>query len=118
MRPVFRKNLEIGGDPHIQYFNRHGYVLRPAEWQTHESITGPAPLCLRVGRAGRGGRSPRGCDHWASIDRSEALSGIRAHYQRLSSKVRMASADHQLAGARDRHDHWTMRTEDATDCCD
>lgn len=51
----FRKNsFTLGGEPHIQYFNRHfGYVLRPA----HAQATGDAlvpglhHLCLRVDSA-------------------------------------------------------------------
>ena len=48
----FRKNtFEIGGDPHIQYFNRHfGYVLRPARVpKRHEPYSpGLHHFCLRV----------------------------------------------------------------------
>lgn len=48
----FRKNTFIlGGDSHIQYFNRHfGYVLRPARSRSaHDSYApGLHHLCLRV----------------------------------------------------------------------
>lgn len=48
----FRKNaFSIGGDAHIQYFNRHfGYVLRPARSaNAHDSYSpGLHHLCLRV----------------------------------------------------------------------
>lgn len=48
----FRKNrFSIGGDPHVQYFNRHfGYVLRPARTPAlHEPYApGLHHLCLRV----------------------------------------------------------------------
>lgn len=48
----FRKNsFTLGGDQHIQYFNRHfGYVLRPARNATaHDSYApGLHHLCLRV----------------------------------------------------------------------
>lgn len=48
----FRKNAFIlGGDPHVQYFNRHfGYVLRPARsLNGHDSYApGLHHLCLRV----------------------------------------------------------------------
>jgi glyoxylase I family protein len=51
----FRKNsFAIGGDPHVQYFNRHfGYVLRPAtSTQPHDSYApGLHHLCLRVNSA-------------------------------------------------------------------
>lgn len=48
----FRKNtFAIGGDPHIQYFNRHfGYVLRPARTAApHDSYApGLHHFCFRV----------------------------------------------------------------------
>ncbi len=48
----FRKNaFVIGGDAHLQYFNRHfGYVLRPAKTASaHDSYApGLHHLCLRV----------------------------------------------------------------------
>lgn len=48
----FRKNrLEIGGEPHVQYYNRHfGYVLRPARVAgVHNPYTpGLHHLCFRV----------------------------------------------------------------------
>ena len=48
----FRKNsFSLGGDPHIQYFNRHfGYVLRPSHttqpYDAHS--TGLHHFCFRV----------------------------------------------------------------------
>jgi catechol 2,3-dioxygenase-like lactoylglutathione lyase family enzyme len=51
----FRKNtFNLGGDPHIQYYNRHfGIVLRPARTNTeHQPYTpGLHHLCLRVATA-------------------------------------------------------------------
>lgn len=48
----FRKNqFDIGGDPHIQYFNRHfGYVLRSSRSSSkHDSYSpGLHHFCLRV----------------------------------------------------------------------
>jgi catechol 2,3-dioxygenase-like lactoylglutathione lyase family enzyme len=48
----FRSNtFTLGGDPHVQYYNRHfGYVLRPARVaQAHEPYApGLHHLCLRV----------------------------------------------------------------------
>ncbi len=44
-------HFEIGGDPHVQYYNRHfGYVLRPAHSErAHDPYTpGLHHLCLRV----------------------------------------------------------------------
>jgi glyoxylase I family protein len=48
----FRKNsFALGGDPHIQYYNRHfGFVLRPARGGLHDPhAPGLHHLCLRVG---------------------------------------------------------------------
>ena len=48
----FRKNkFKLGGEPHIQYFNRHfGYVLRPAGTKAIPDTLSPGlhHLCLRV----------------------------------------------------------------------
>ncbi|HVY05912.1 MAG TPA: VOC family protein, partial [Burkholderiales bacterium] len=48
----FRKNaFTLGGDPHVQYFNRHfGFVLRPARaTSSHDPYrAGLHHLCLRV----------------------------------------------------------------------
>jgi len=48
----FRKNtFAIGGDPHVQYYNRHfGFVLRPARAQSEHNPYAPGlhHLCLRV----------------------------------------------------------------------
>jgi len=47
----FRKNrFAIGGDPHVQYYNRlFGFVLRPARGGRHDSYApGLHHLCLRV----------------------------------------------------------------------
>lgn len=48
----FRKNkFDLGGDPHVQYFNRHfGYILRPARnFNGHDSYApGLHHFCLRV----------------------------------------------------------------------
>ena len=51
----FRKNkFTLGGDPHIQYFNRHfGYVLRPARIEGSLDFNSPGlhHFCLRVDSA-------------------------------------------------------------------
>jgi catechol 2,3-dioxygenase-like lactoylglutathione lyase family enzyme len=48
----FRKNrFTLGGDPHVQYFNRHfGYVLRPSHTPTTHDAYSPGlhHFCLRV----------------------------------------------------------------------
>ena len=48
----FRKNkFTLGGDPHVQYFNRHfGYVLRPSRTSSkYDSYSaGLHHICLRV----------------------------------------------------------------------
>jgi catechol 2,3-dioxygenase-like lactoylglutathione lyase family enzyme len=52
--PGFRKNkFKLGGEPHIQYFNRHfGYVLRPSGTKAKHDALSPGlhHLCLRVDR--------------------------------------------------------------------
>ena len=51
----FRKNrFALGGDPHVQYFNRHfGFVLRPARRETRHDSYAPGlhHFCLRVDSA-------------------------------------------------------------------
>lgn len=51
----FRKNtFTLGGEPHIQYFNRQfGYVLRPARGSTANTAAGAGlhHFCLRVASA-------------------------------------------------------------------
>jgi glyoxylase I family protein len=48
----FRKNeFTLGGDPHVQYFNRHfGYVLRPSRTASAHDTYAPGlhHFCLRV----------------------------------------------------------------------
>lgn len=47
----FRSNrFAIGGDPHVQYYNRHfGYVLRPSRGGAHDPYSpGLHHFCLRV----------------------------------------------------------------------
>jgi len=48
----FRKNkFTLGGEPHIQYYNRHfGYVLRPSGNKANPDTVSPGlhHLCLRV----------------------------------------------------------------------
>jgi glyoxylase I family protein len=52
---AFRKNkFSLGGEPHIQYFNRHfGIVLRPAHTSTSHDAYAPGlhHFCLRVDSA-------------------------------------------------------------------
>ena len=46
-----RNNFGLGGEPHVQYFNRHfGIVLRPARLATAHAPHAPGlhHLCLRV----------------------------------------------------------------------
>lgn len=51
----FRKNrFTLGGDPHVQYFNRHfGYVLRPSRSAAAHDCYAPGlhHFCLRVDTA-------------------------------------------------------------------
>jgi glyoxylase I family protein len=48
-----KNSFLIGGDPHVQYFNRHfGFILRPARGGAHDPYhPGLHHLCLRVDSA-------------------------------------------------------------------
>jgi len=59
----FRKNgFAIGGDPHIQYYNRQfGFVLRPARGGRHDPYhPGLHHFCLRVDNAADVAEAARG----------------------------------------------------------
>lgn len=110
----FRKNtFSIGGDPHIQYYNRHfGYVLRPARsGRAHDSYSpGLHHLCLRVQsaedvktvaeqlRAAGIDATPARCheeyepDYWATFFNDP--DGVRLEVTNYWQK------------RQDRHDHW------------
>lgn len=110
----FRKNkFAIGGDPHVQYFNRHfGYVLRPARGETkYDSYAlGLHHFCLRVDSiadvvavanelrgAGIDASKPKlyaeyAPDYWATFFNDP--DGVRLEVTNYRQE------------RRDRHDHW------------
>ena len=110
----FRKNkFTLGGDPHVQYFNRHfGYVLRPARTETtHDSYSpGLHHFCLRVESA----------DGVATVATELRSSGIVASEAKLYSEyapdywatfftdpdgIRLEVTNYRLE-RRERHDSW------------
>ncbi|SDM39652.1 VOC family protein [Polaromonas sp. JS666] len=110
-----RKNtFTIGGDPHIQYFNRYfGYVLRPARSQAAHDPYSPGlhHFCLRVGTvedvvecarllqaSGINASEPHqhdeyAPDYWATFFSDP--DGLRLEITNYRQE------------RRDRHDHWT-----------
>jgi catechol 2,3-dioxygenase-like lactoylglutathione lyase family enzyme len=109
----FRKNaFEIGGDPHIQYYNRHfGFVLRPARGGAHDPYSpGLHHLCLQV-------------DSAADVEKAARqllAAGIPATEPRLypdyapdytatfltdPDGIRLEITNYRQE-RRDRHDHW------------
>jgi len=110
----FRKNkFTLGGDPHIQYFNRHfGYVLRPSRTQTaHDSYSqGLHHFCLRVDSAAE----------VAVVSAQLRSTGIEASEAKLYTQyapdywatfftdpdgVRLEVTNYRLE-RRERHDNW------------
>lgn len=110
----FRKNtFVLGGDPHVQYFNRHfGYVLRPSRNANGHDAYAPGlhHFCLRVEsvadvvavadqlRAAGVEASEAKCypeyapDYWATFFTDP--DGIRLEVTNYRQE------------RRDRHDHW------------
>jgi len=110
----FRKNkFVLGGDPHVQYFNRHfGYVLRPSRNDNGHNAYAPGlhHFCLRVEsvadvvavaeqlRASAIDASEAKCypeyapDYWATFFTDP--DGIRLEVTNYRQE------------RRDRHDHW------------
>ncbi|KXW57502.1 glyoxalase/bleomycin resistance protein/dioxygenase superfamily protein [Ferrovum myxofaciens] len=110
----FRKNkFTLGGDPHIQYFNRHfGYVLRPSRTQAaHDSYApGLHHFCLRVDSAAEVAAVAtqlRG----AGIETSEAkpypeyASDYWATFLIDPDGIRLEVTNYRLE-RRERHDRW------------
>jgi catechol 2,3-dioxygenase-like lactoylglutathione lyase family enzyme len=110
----FRKNkFTLGGDPHVQYFNRHfGYVLRPARNEaTHDSYSpGLHHFCLRVDSA----------EGVAAVATQLRSSGIEASEAKLypdyapdywatfftdPDGIRLEVTNYRLE-RRERHDSW------------
>jgi catechol 2,3-dioxygenase-like lactoylglutathione lyase family enzyme len=110
----FRKNkFTLGGDPHVQYFNRHfGYVLRPARTEAaHDSYSpGLRHFCLRVDSA----------EGVAAVATQLRSSGIEASEAKLypdyaldywatfftdPDGIRLEVTNYRLE-RRERHDSW------------
>ena len=110
----FLKNrFTLGGDPHIQYFNRHfGYVLRPSRNEsTHDSYSsGLHHFCIRVDSA----------EGVAAVATQLRSSGIEASEAKLypdyapdywatyftdPDGIRLEVTNYRLE-RRERHDNW------------
>jgi catechol 2,3-dioxygenase-like lactoylglutathione lyase family enzyme len=110
----FRKNrFSIGGDPHVQYFNRHfGYVLRPARVQSKHDPYAPGlhHFCLRVDSAADVAAVAREL-RAAGIDASEArlypdyAPDYWATFFNDPDGVRLEVTNYREE-RRERHDHW------------
>ena len=110
----FRKNtFTIGGDPHIQYFNRHfGYVLRPARSdRPHDSYSpGLHHLCMRVEsvedvKAVADGLRAAGIDATAAQHHSEYEPDYWATFFNDPDGIRLEVTNYWQK-RRDRHDRW------------
>ena len=110
----FRKNkFALGGDPHVQYFNRHfGYVLRTSRTEiAHDSYSpGLHHFCLRVDSA----------DGVSAVATQLRSSGIAASEAKLYPEyapdywatyftdpdgIRLEVTNYRLE-RRERHDSW------------
>jgi catechol 2,3-dioxygenase-like lactoylglutathione lyase family enzyme len=110
----FRKNrFSIGGDPHVQYFNRHfGYVLRPARVQSKHDPYAPGlhHFCLRVDSAADVAAVAREL-RAAGIDASEArlypdyAPDYWATFFKDPDGVRLEVTNYREE-RRERHDRW------------
>ncbi len=115
----FRKNtFTIGGDPHVQYFNRHfGYVIRPARTARDHDAYAPGlhHLCLRVATEDDVRTAARAL-RAAGIDAGEA-----AHYPDYAPDywaifftdpdgIRLEITNYRQE-RRERHDRWEPLSE-------
>lgn len=110
----FRKNaFTLGGDPHIQYFNRHfGYVLRPSRSGAgHDSYApGLHHLCLRVESiaevvAVADQLRARGVEASKASLHSEYAPDYWATFFTDPDGIRLEVTNYRQE-RRDRHDHW------------
>ena len=111
---AFRKNIfAIGGDPHIQYFNRHfGFVLRPARVHTsHEPYSpGLHHFCLRVDSIGEVHAVAQQL-RAAGIDATDAqlypeyAPDYTATFFSDPDGIRLEVTNYRQE-RRERHDHW------------
>jgi catechol 2,3-dioxygenase-like lactoylglutathione lyase family enzyme len=110
----FRKNaFVLGGDSHIQYFNRHfGYVLRPARTPPPRDAGSPGlhHLCLRVDsiddvRAVADQLRAAGIDATPAARYAEYAPDYWATFFRDPDGVRLEVTNYRHE-RRERHDHW------------
>lgn len=110
----FRKNaFAIGGDAHVQYFNRHlGYVLRPARFTgTHDSYSpGLHHLCFRVDSvadvvAVANGLRAVGIDATGAAHHPEYAPDYWATFFTDPDGIRLEVTNYRQE-RRDRHDRW------------
>jgi len=115
----FRKNtFAIGGDPHVQYFNRHfGFVLRPARTRIPHDPYAPGlhHFCLRV--EGKEEVEDAATKlRAAGIDASDPkrYPEYAAYYYAIffsdPDGLRLEVTNYR-AERRDRHDEWITRDE-------
>jgi glyoxylase I family protein len=113
----FQKNsFNIGGDPHVQYFNRHfGFVLRPARSRVPHDPYAPGlhHFCLRVeGKTDVEIAAAR--LHAAGIDASQPklypdyASDYYATFFNDPDGLRLEVTNYR-AERRRRHDEWIVR---------
>lgn len=110
----FRKSrFAIGGDAHVQYYNRHfGYVLRPARQRNAHNAYAPGlhHLCFRVETA-EDVRTLATRLREAGIDASgprlhpEYAPDYHATFLRDPDGIRLEITNYRLE-RRQRHDHW------------
>lgn len=110
----FRSNrFELGGDPHVQYYNRHfGFVLRPARVDaSHEPYApGLHHLCFRVDREADVDEAARdlraaGVDVTDPRRYPEYAPDYYAFFFRDPDGLRLEVTNYR-AERRRRHDHW------------
>ncbi len=110
----FRRNeFVLGGEPHVQYYNRHfGYVLRPARVaQAHEPCApGLHHLCLRVEsvedvRALAEALNAAGIAATPAALHGDYAPDYWATFFTDPDGVRLEVTNYRLE-RRERHDHW------------
>lgn len=110
----FRKNrFTLGGDPHVQYFNRHfGYVLRPSRNPSSADAYAPGlhHFCFRVDSGAEVAEVAQRL-RALGIDASEAglypeyAPDYAATFFNDPDGLRLEVTNYRQE-RRDRHDHW------------
>jgi glyoxylase I family protein len=111
----FRKNkFPVGGDPHIQYFNRHfGVVLRPARLVSEHNSYAPGlhHLCLRVESVAdvhdvAAKLAQLGIEASAAKSYPEYAPDYAATFFQDPDGIRLEVTNYRQE-RRERHDHWS-----------